>query len=78
MAKDAEVATLPAVWKCGRMPFAILGWRGPGITSSLVPQMELLLGKRRRQIMGFGRGAILWLLGVPLPIILLLALFWHH
>jgi hypothetical protein len=29
-------------------------------------------------IMGFGRGALLWLLGVPLPIIILLALFWHH
>jgi hypothetical protein len=28
--------------------------------------------------MGFGRGALLWLLGVPLPVILLLALFWHH
>jgi len=27
--------------------------------------------------MGFGRGALLWLLGVPLPIILLLALFWR-
>jgi hypothetical protein len=27
---------------------------------------------------GFGRGALLWLLGVPIPIILLLALFWHH
>jgi hypothetical protein len=25
--------------------------------------------------MGFGRGALLWLLGVPLPIIILLALF---
>jgi hypothetical protein len=30
------------------------------------------------EAMGFGRGALLWLLGVPLPIILLLALFWHH
>jgi predicted nucleic acid-binding protein len=30
------------------------------------------------EIMGFGRGALLWLLGVPLPIIILLALFWHH
>jgi hypothetical protein len=29
-------------------------------------------------IMGFGRGALLWLLGVPLPIILILALFMHH
>jgi hypothetical protein len=27
--------------------------------------------------MGFGRGALLWLLGVPLPIVLLLALFWR-
>jgi hypothetical protein len=29
-------------------------------------------------IMGFGRGALLWLLGIPLPVIILLALFWHH
>ena len=27
--------------------------------------------------MGFGRGVLLWLLGIPLPIIILLALFWH-
>jgi hypothetical protein len=27
--------------------------------------------------MTFGRGALLWLLGVPLPIIILLALFWR-
>jgi hypothetical protein len=33
---------------------------------------------RRRTIMDFGKGALLWLIGVPLPIILLLALFWHH
>jgi hypothetical protein len=32
----------------------------------------------RRTVMGFGRGALLWLLGIPLPIILLLALFWHN
>jgi len=24
-----------------------------------------------------GRGILLWLLGVPLPIIILLAIFWH-
>jgi hypothetical protein len=29
-------------------------------------------------IMGFGRGALLWLLGVPLPIIIVIALFMHH
>jgi hypothetical protein len=28
-------------------------------------------------VMGFGRGALLWLLGIPLPIIILLALFWR-
>jgi hypothetical protein len=32
---------------------------------------------RRRYAMGFGRGALLWMLGIPLPIILLLAFFWH-
>jgi hypothetical protein len=30
------------------------------------------------EVMGFGRGALLWLLGVPLPVILLLAIFRHH
>jgi len=29
-------------------------------------------------IMSFGKGALLWLIGIPLPIILLLALFMHH
>ncbi|WP_281015863.1 hypothetical protein [Roseiarcus fermentans] len=29
-------------------------------------------------VMGFGRGALLWLIGVPIPVIILLALFWHH
>jgi hypothetical protein len=38
----------------------------------------LLPDKKQEADMGFGRGALLWLLGVPLPIIILLALFWHH
>jgi hypothetical protein len=29
-------------------------------------------------VMGFGRGLLLWLLGIPLPIIILLAIFMHH
>jgi len=29
-------------------------------------------------IMGFGRGVLFWLLGIPIPIIILLALFWHN
>jgi hypothetical protein len=28
--------------------------------------------------MGFGKGALLWLIGIPIPIIILLALFMHH
>jgi hypothetical protein len=28
--------------------------------------------------MGIGRGALLWLLGVPLPILLLMMMVWHH
>jgi hypothetical protein len=28
--------------------------------------------------MGFGKGVLFWLLGIPIPIIILLALFWHN
>lgn len=28
-------------------------------------------------IMGMGKGLLLWMLGIPLPIIILLAIFWH-
>jgi hypothetical protein len=27
---------------------------------------------------GSGRGILLWLLGVPIPLIILIALFWPH
>jgi hypothetical protein len=33
--------------------------------------------KLEEEAMGIGKGALLWLLGIPLPIILLLALFWR-
>ena len=59
------------------------------IASSNIPHTSYACGTftvvRRRlavnsmeEVMGLGRGALLWLLGVPLPIIILLALFWHH
>jgi hypothetical protein len=32
----------------------------------------------RSHSMTFGKGLLLWLIGIPLPIILLLALFWHN
>jgi hypothetical protein len=31
----------------------------------------------RRDKMTWGKGALLWLIGIPLPIIILLALFWR-
>jgi len=27
--------------------------------------------------MGLGKGALLWIIGIPLPIILLIAFLWH-
>jgi hypothetical protein len=47
----------------------------------VVPLTALLWGfgeSRQERTMGLGRGILLWLLGVPLPIVILLALFWHH
>jgi len=36
------------------------------------------LNADEERVMGFGKGALLWLIGVPIPIILLVALFMHH
>jgi hypothetical protein len=38
---------------------------------------RLITNYRGLSDMTFGRGALLWLLGIPLPIILLLAFFWR-
>jgi len=48
------------------------------IRGTLVVVARHLAGHTMEEVMGLGRGALLWLLGVPLPIIILLALFWHH
>ncbi len=40
--------------------------------------IQAVIGSYLEDVMGFGRGILLWLLGIPLPIILLLAIFWHH
>jgi hypothetical protein len=32
---------------------------------------------KSEDIMGMGKGLLLWMLGIPLPIIILLAIFWH-
>jgi hypothetical protein len=38
----------------------------------------LFINHSMEAAMGFGKGALLWLIGIPLPIILLLAIFMHH
>jgi hypothetical protein len=46
----------------------------------LAPQTDVIPANGNQfqeDIMGLGRGALLWLLGIPLPTILLLAFFWH-
>jgi hypothetical protein len=40
-------------------------------------RVNVCLSTKGGEPMGFGRGALLWLLGIPLPIILLLALVWR-
>jgi hypothetical protein len=44
---------------------------GTSITTQRSPWLT------EENIMGLGKGALLWLLGIPLPIIILLALFWR-
>jgi hypothetical protein len=46
----------------------------PGTSSGF---RRLLSNETQETHMGFGKGALLWLLGIPLPIIILLAIFWH-
>ena len=44
-------------------------------TCSTFPSVEKLT--QRETDMGLGKGALLWLVGIPLPIIILLMLFWR-
>jgi hypothetical protein len=36
-----------------------------------------LVSIQRREELKMGKGILLWLLGIPIPIIILLLLFWH-
>lgn len=40
-------------------------------------QLSHRLGSVKQGEMAMGRALLLWLLGVPIPIIILIALFWH-
>jgi len=51
----------------------------PSLPGAELPSFFCVMNMiEEEEIMGFGKGALLWMLGVPLPIVLLLALFWHH
>ena len=43
-----------------------------------IPNLKVISTSLEDKNMGFGKGALLWLIGIPLPIILLLAIFMHH
>jgi len=57
--------------------------RAAKVPESLRSRAELFIlprigsAKHGGAAMGFGKGLLLWLIGIPLPIILLLALFWR-
>jgi hypothetical protein len=46
----------------------------PGKPAGVISAVQSL----KEADMGFGKGALLWLIGIPLPIILLLALFMNR
>jgi hypothetical protein len=48
--------------------------RNPIRAHSLCRQPRHFFGRRT---MTWGKGLLLWLIGIPLPIIILLALFWR-
>jgi hypothetical protein len=56
------------------------GLPAAGVIQSHVPRMEPsgqhCSDGTKEAYMSFG--VLLWLIGIPIPIILLLALFWHH
>ena len=67
-ASDIPVAAV-VTWRCGynATPLRRFG-----------NQVRLFAFFAKQEVaMGLGKGALLWLLGIPLPIILLLALFWR-
>jgi hypothetical protein len=45
----------------------------PKITALSAQHLKTFAEKETRM----GKGILLWLLGVPIPVIILLALFWH-
>ncbi|MDB5579133.1 MAG: Arch protein sorting [Bradyrhizobium sp.] len=50
-----------------------------GVVRELSKSLRVIHAVKHKETdMGFGKGALLWLIGIPLPIILLLALFMNR
>jgi len=47
------------------------------VSGNMSLDAALLQLQIQEEVMGLGKGALLWLIGIPLPIIILLALFWR-
>ena len=54
------------------------GVRGEGGGGTNGTRLRFSPPNRMETIMSFGKGVLLWLIGIPIPIILLLAVFMHH
>jgi hypothetical protein len=52
------------------------GFGCTGVAAELLPLTAVFPKLEQREAV-MGRGILLWLLGVPLPIIIILALLWH-
>jgi hypothetical protein len=46
-------------------------------TASATKTLRFRIAIQQREWINMGKGILLWLLGIPLPIIILLLLFWH-
>ena len=70
--RELHIGATVAVRQSGGRPN--IEREGPAeLTKITCVSSAVFLGRRRKM----GRGILLWLLGVPIPIIILLALLWH-
>jgi hypothetical protein len=72
---QADLNCLPATGLAATRARAAPSWRNLVLVDSLYGRN---CSYQTEPNMGVGRGILLWILGVPIPIIILLALFWHN
>jgi hypothetical protein len=75
IAREGLIAVTPRAASSGKG--FVLPLPTQSISQELTGDRRISLYPIYREDTLMGRGILLWLLGVPLPIIILLALFWH-